>query len=327
MSQVVGRVALVEPQVLTPTQERLLAQLRKEPTPLVFDAGFVDQLVRRARDGFEHLSARLGGERLYVSKSMLTRVHGCEAQYVVPSDFEWSPSTARGFVAHKAIELHVNWRGEATPSQLVEEAIARLADEPSNRGDFIAALTDADLAELRSFAIERLTHFLHDFPPLDPRANPVLEASLKWRATACIELGGKTDLVLGRPEGRISKRLIVDFKTGFRSFHHRADLQFYALLETLIRSVPPRKLVTYYLDYAEAEVEDVTEAMLESSLDRVLEAVDRHVELMIDGRTPVKRPGSPCRWCSLHDSCDEGKAHLAMLDDDGRQGFDDAVEA
>jgi len=317
----------MEARLLTPTQERVLAQLRREPTPLVFDAAFVDELIARARTGFEELSARLGGERLHVSKSMLTRVHGCEALYVTPSDFAWSPSTARGFVAHKAIELHMNWRGEATPAQLVDEAVARLADEPSMRGDFIAALTDGDLAELRSFAVERLTHFLHDFPPLDARANPVLEASLKWRPTGCIELGGKTDLVLGRPEGRISKRLIVDFKTGFRSFHHRADLQFYALLETLIRAVPPRKLVTYYLDYAEAEVEDVTEAMLEAALDRVLQAVERHVELMVDGRPPVKRPGSPCRWCPIQKSCAEGSAHLAMLDDDGRQGFDDAVEA
>jgi len=313
-----------EPRTLTPTQERLLAQLRREPTPLVFDARFVDALVARAREGFEELSARLGGERLYVSKSMLTRVHGCEAQYLAPSDFAWSPSTARGFISHKAIELHTNWRGEATPAQLVEEAIARLVDEPSNRGDFIAGLTEGDLAELRGFAVERLTNFLHDFPPLDPRANPMLEASMKWRATACIELAGKTDLVLGKPDGRISKRLIIDFKTGNRSFHHRADLQFYALLETLIRAVPPRKLVTYYLDYAEAEVEDVTEAMLEAALDRTLEAVARHVELAVEARKPVKRPGASCRWCPLQATCDEGRAHLAMLDDDGRQGFDDA---
>ena len=68
----------------------------------------------------------------------------------------------------------------------------------------------------------------------------------------------------------------------------------------MIRAVPPRKLVTYYLDYAEAEVEDVTESMLDAALDRVIQAVERHAELTVDARPPVKRPGSPCRWCPLH---------------------------
>ncbi len=291
----------------------------------MFDAEFVSDLIARAHDAFDVLSVRLGGERVYVSKSMLTGVHGCEAQYLTPSPFEWKPSTARGFVAHKAIELHSHWPGDPTPATLVEEAIARLGDEPSRRGGWVAGLNDGELAELRGYAIERLTRFLQDFPPLDLRANPILEATMKWRPTPCVELVGKTDLVIGRPEGRISKRLIIDFKTGYRSHHHRADLQFYALLETLSREVPPRKLVTYYLDYAEAEVEDVTEGLLVAALNRTVAAVERHVELTIEGRQPVKRPAPPCRWCPLQPTCDEGRAHLALVDgDDGRQGFDDA---
>lgn len=311
-----------QPQVLTPTQERILGQLRKDPVPLVFDPDFIAELLERATEEFEELSARLSGERVYVSKGMLTGVHGCEAQYLAPSEFEWKPSTARGFVAHKAIELHSHWRGESTPNVLVDEAIARLADEPSRRGDWVGTLAEGEVAELRGYAIERLTRFMQDFPPLDPRADPILEATTKWRPTPCVELVGKTDLVMGKPDGAISKRLIIDFKTGYRSHHHRSDLQFYALLETLVRSVPPRKLVTYYLDYAEAEVEVVTEGLLEAALDRAAAGVERHVELTIDGRPPVKRPGSPCRWCPLLSTCDEGTTHLAMLDDDGRQGAD-----
>jgi len=322
MERAAVEVASPTSRALTPTQQRLLDQLRRDATPLVFDEAFVTDLVTRAREAVDELAERLGGEKLYVSKSFLTRALGCEVQHLQPSEFEWNPSTARGFVAHKAIELHLNWRGEPNPSDLIDEALARLAEEPSRRGDWIAGLTDADHAQLRCFALERLTRFVQDFPPLPRSADPIPEASSRWRPNACVELAGKADLVLGRLDGRTSRRLIVDFKTGGRSHHHRHDLRFYALLETLCREVPPRKLVTYYLDYAEAEVEDVTEGILESALERVLGALERHVELTVDRRPPVKRAGASCRWCPVLPDCDDGRTHLALVDDDGSQGFD-----
>lgn len=311
------------PRTLTPTQERTLGLLRRDAVPKEFDQAFVDDLIERARDAIAELSLRLGGERLYVSKSFVTRALSCEVLHLAPDDFAWSPATARGFVSHKAIELGLNWRGEPNPSDLVDEALARLADEASRRGDYVAGLTDGDLAQLRSFALERVTRFMHDFPPLPRSADPIPEATMKWSPPGSVELAGKADLVVGRPEGRIAKRLIIDFKTGGKSGHHRQDLRFYALVETLQRAVPPRKLVTYYLDYAEAEVEDVTDDILDAALARTLGAIERHVELIAESRPPVKRPGAPCRWCPLQSSCDEGRAHLAMLNDDGTQGFDD----
>lgn len=306
---------------LTPTQRRLLDQLRRDE-PLVFDAAFVDHLVGDAHRLVADLSARLGGEKLVVSKSFLTGVHGCEAKHLEPDTFAWTPATARGFVSHKAIELGAHWPGEPVPEQLVDEAIARLSDEPGQRGDWVAGLTDADRAELRGFAVERVTRFLQDFPPLPARAQPVFEARTRWSPPGTVELVGKTDLVIGRPDGRISTKLIVDFKTGWRNMHHRDDLRFYALLETVVRRVPPRRLVTYYLDAAEADVEDVTESVLETALARLADAVERHVELTVEARPPVKRPGPPCRWCPALTRCDDGQAHLRALDDDGSQGFD-----
>jgi hypothetical protein len=315
----------VENPTLTPTQERLLHQLRRDPEPLVFSPHFVEDLIARARDGFAELSARLAGEKVFVSKGFITRVLSCEVQHVLPDDFQWTPAKAKGFVAHKAIELQTNWRGEPTPAVLVDEAIARLSDQASTRGDFIAGLSDADHAELRGYAIERVTRFMQDFPPIPGSAHPVPEATTKWAPTSCIDLSSKADLVIGKPDGRVSTRLIIDFKTGAKAHHHRLDLRFYALLETIVRHVPPRKLVTYYLDYADADVEAVTESTLDSALDRALSAVEREVELRIDRRPPVKRPGFACRWCQALSSCSEGRAHLTLLDDDGRQGFDDPV--
>jgi hypothetical protein len=307
---------------LTPTQQRLLDQLRRDGDPLVFDADEIDDLVRRAHDVVAEVSARLGGERLVVSKGFLTQVHGCEARHLLPDSFRWNAATARGFVSHRAIELAAHWQGDPAPEVLVDEAIARLADQASYQGDFIAGLTDADRAELRAGAVERVTRFLQDFPPVPARSQPVYEARTRWAPPGCIELVGKTDLVIGRPNGRVSTKLVIDLKTGWPSPTHRDDLRFYALLETVVRRVPPRRLVTYYLDSAEADVEDVSMAVLETALARLEGGVRRHAELVADARPPLKRPGRSCRWCPALATCDEGRAHLAALDDDGSQGFD-----
>ena len=302
---------------LTPAQERTLALLRRDTEPLVFDAAFVDHLVATATEAVADLSARLGGERLWVSKNRLSGMHGCEVRYLAPDDFEWTPASAAGFVAHKAIELAQYWRGDLTPMDAVDEALARLVDQADGKGAYVAGLTDGDWAELRSRAVDRVTKFVQDFPPLPRSAQPVYEAAAKWQPPGTIEFTGKADLVVGRPSGRESRLLIVDLKSGSRSYHHRDDLRFYALLQTLRQSVPPRQLVTYYLDYADAESEAVNEGILEAALHRTLEGIERHIELTVEGREPMKRPGSACRWCPLRADCPEGRTFLDGEDQDG----------
>ena len=106
-------------------------------------------------------------------------------------------------------------------------------------------------------------------------------------------------------------KVVVDFKTGRQSPAHVADLRFYALLDALRVGVPPRQLVTYYLDYADCEVEPVTEGTLTAALLRTIEGIERHIELTREGRPPVKRPGVTCRWCPLAADCPQGQAWLA----------------
>jgi RecB family exonuclease len=157
---------------------------------------------------------------------------------------------------------------------------------------------------------------MHDFPPLPATAHPVLEATAKWKPTGTIELTGKVDLAVGKPEGRESRVLIVDFKTGNRSPLHREDLRFYALVQTLRQQVPPRKVASYYLDYSEAEAEDVTEGMLLSALTRTIRGIERHIELTVEADTPVKKVGVACRWCPLRNECPEGRVYLNTDDSD-----------
>ena len=50
-----------------------------------------------------------------------------------------------------------------------------------------------------------------------------------------------------------------------------------------------------------------------SAISRALAGIEKHIELTVDGRPPVKRAGFACRWCPLNKSCTDG---LAFLDRD-----------
>jgi len=297
---------------LTPVQQRTLEALRRSGDPLVFDPDLVADIRTEVRVAFDDFAERLQpNQQLWVNKHTVATVLDCEEFHLVPDDFEWKPATAKGQVAHRAIQLTLSWRGEPNPTDLVDEAMARLADEERGIGQWIAALSPADEADLRGQSVERVTKFMESFPPLDKRSNPMTESSVRWPNDGPIVLSGKVDLVMGRPRGSEASKVIVDLKTGRPNVRHRQDLGFYALLETLVRSVPPRKVATYYLDASEAQVEDVSERLLRTSVRRTLDAINAIVELQSEGRPPVRRPGVTCRWCPLADGCDEGRAYLA----------------
>lgn len=262
------------------------------------------------------------GQVLWISKHLLSSVHGCEGMFLAQEaeEFAWTPATARGVVTHKAIELSVNWRGDPAPGDLVDEAIARLIAGSDNVADYLEALGEGERAELRSEAVERTTMFVECFPPLEARWRPVTESRL--RANLCgdrVVLGGKVDLTVGRAEGMRAGKVLLDLKTGSFAPAHRDDLRFYALVEALRIGVPPRLLATYYLDAARLQDEVVTEALLLSALERVVRGAEAAMELRHGGRAPVLRPGPPCRWCPARFECAVGTAWLE--DSDDRDGW------
>ncbi len=297
---------------LTPTQLKTLEALRRAPEPLLFDPDLIADIRTEMRGALDDFAERLRpNQQVWINKHAIATVLDCEEFHLVPDDFEWKPATAKGQVAHRAIQLSLSWRGEANPTDLVDEAMARLADEERGIGQWIAGLSPADESDLRGQSVERLTKFMECFPPLDKRSNPMTESSIRWPNDGPIVLSGKVDLVMGRPRGAESSKVIIDLKTGRPNVKHRQDLGFYALLETLVRSVPPRRLATFYLDAAEAQAEDVSERLLRTSVRRTLDGINAIVELQAEGRPPIRRPGVTCRWCPLADSCDDGQAYLS----------------
>ena len=300
---------------LSPLQNKTLGLLRRAADPVVFDTAFIASLRADVDEAFEGFHERLGTERIFISKHRLSSVLGCEVQHLHDDEFEWSPAVAGGQIAHRAIQLMVNWHGDPVPADVIDEALARLANEDTSIGEWIAGRTEADLADLRGFAVDKLIKFQECFPPLDRRAAPTVESSVRWPLDGPIVLSGKVDLTIGRPAGAESRKVIIDLKTGWVSPKHREDLRFYALVETLRTQIPPRKLASFYLDAGEPVVEDVNERVLQTAARRMLDGVNAEIELRVEGREPVKRPGTSCRWCPLQSECTEGQAYLTGRDD------------
>ena len=102
---------------------------------MVFDPAFVAELRADAQRSLAELGQRLGDGELWVTKFTVAGVLECETHFLHPEPFAWTPARARGQVSHRAIQLLLSWRGEPTPADLVDEAMARLADEERGIGD------------------------------------------------------------------------------------------------------------------------------------------------------------------------------------------------
>jgi hypothetical protein len=307
-----------------PAQAEVLAALGARPGERpAFDPRLRHELRDELEDRLTPLVERFPeDETLWVSKHLLSSVHGCEAMFLArdAEEFAWTPANARGTVSHKAIELSVSWRGDPAPGVLVDEAIARLIASTDRISLYLGALGEGERAELHSEAVERVSKFQECFPVLEARWRPVAESRL--RADLCsdrIVLSGKVDLTVGRPDGVRAGKVLVDLKTGGFAPSHVDDLRFYALIETLRLGVPPRLLASYYLDGGRLHDEPVTEALLHSALERVVQGVDAAVALRHEGREPVLRPGAPCRWCPRRDECEVGQRWLEDRED--REGW------
>lgn len=284
-----------------------------------FDAGLRHELRAELEHGLAPLLDAIGPEEtLFFSKYPLGQVHGCEVKFLADrgEEFSWTVPAARGSVAHKAIELSIHWKGEAAPLFLVDEAIARLQQGSGSLADFLQTAGEADLAELRAEANERVFKFLECFPPLKPQWRPVTESAVRVELfDRRIVLQGRVDLTLGHARGTTARKVLIDFKSGGFSPVHVDDLRFYALLEAVRVGTPPRQLATYYLDTGRPHPEIVTPALLEAAIERTIDGATRMVELEHGDQEAVARPGPACRWCPVLHDCKPGRAWVEQTDD------------
>jgi len=296
---------------LNPMQRSVVDVLKKPAGWVPLPLSVVDAVRDQIEKSLAPLAEKLTPDRpLFISKGGLTNVHGCETHYIASLDsFEWTLTNARGTIMHKAVELSINWRGPVEPALLVDEALARLEDEEGRGpGEFIAQLSPGERAQLRSYAVDLFTKFEESFPPLKAAWRPVTESTARVELFGGrISLSTRVDLTLGAPGSKV----IIDLKTGRIYANHREDLRFYALVEALRSGQPPRRLATYSLESARADVEEVSEGVLQAAVRRVVDGANAIYELTREEREPKLNPGAQCRWCPLGATCETGQQFLA----------------
>ena len=309
---------------LNAAQQQVLDRLRRPAAERPsFEADLATRLRGELESGLVDVAEAVDPVApLFVGKRELAGVFGCEASFLHDEEqlFAWTPPMATGAVAHKAIELGLNWHAPAAPADLVDAALDSLTRGDSGLADWLHRCAEVERADLRSLAVSRVAAFWEGWPPLLPQWRPTTESRCRVELyDGRIQLNGKYDLTLGTPDGQRAGKVIVDLKTGRRHTHmHREDLRFYALLETLKLGTPPRTLATYYLESAALDVEEVDENLLAVALRRTVDGIRRYAELhghLGPPAEPLKRPGPPCRWCALRDDCAEGQEYLSQADD------------
>jgi hypothetical protein len=297
----------------SPAQQRVIDLLGRRPDDQPAGADLVAALRAELEERLAPVAERVPeGATLFVGKSALHQIDTCEGRWAAEASgrFSWAVPSARGTVAHKAIELGANWRGEADPCRLVDEALARLADDGGSLGAFLRTLSTVELAELRRDAVGFVTAFEECFPPLKGRWRPVVDGPAKVALTGGrIVLSGRPDLTLGRAAD--GGKVIIDLKTGRPSRHHVDDLRFYALVDACKVGLAPRRLATVYLDSGTPVAEAVTAGVLEAATERVVRSVEAMVEVRTAERPATTRANPACRWCPALAGCETGSAWVA----------------
>lgn len=297
-------------EALTPAQQKVLDGLmgRGQPRP-TFDPDLPLRLLNLLEDALNPVADRLGELTVDVNKAALARIHQCEAHHVAVTEapFEWSPASARGTVAHRAVQMGVFRTDGAHPLDLVDDVIDSLTkgDDDWSPGGWLRTASAQDVAELRAEAAASVTAFQECFPPLKASWKPRMEFPV--RADLCadrIRLRSKVDLALGAASGQEARVLLVDFKTGQAWPGHLDDLRYYALLDTLRVGVPPFRVATYYLDAGRWHHEDITEELLLAATRRLVAGVTSMAELVLGDRPATVTPCGACRYCSLRGDCD-----------------------
>jgi hypothetical protein len=248
---------------------------------------------------------------LVVTKDRLTRVLACEAHYVATEFGErpFSVPMACGALVDALFRQLVTVGSITDP---MADGLAALAVD-GNQDDLVAwveRLPASGRDELR-LEVERQAEGLRQrWPSLDPAWLPRTQESMRVRlAGARVELSARADLTIGRPAGDEGSVAIVEIKSGARRIEHRADLHFYALVETLRSPAPPFVVATYYTRTGELDVEPITEELLLGAARRTLIGI-RRLAALAAGSEPGRTPGWLCGRCSVLPECDVGRAHL-----------------
>jgi len=298
-----------------PAGDELLRRLRGHGTPRpAVDPGLAGGLRDWLEDGLAAAGAGDPGSAaspgVRVTKETLTAALLCEAHLVARR------STPRGVTVELARgglvdALFQQWVTVGRIDDPFAEALGALTVGGDEDG--IAAFVEGlPEAERRALADEIAAHaagIAARWPVPSPTWLPrTQERVVVPLVGGRVVLGGVVDLALGAPAGATASVCVVEVKSGRRRLEHRADLHFYALLETLRSGAPPFRVATYYTRSGELDVEPVTDDVLIGAVQRVL-AGGRRLCRLAGGAEPSRTPNPLCPWCPDLPRCEPGRAH------------------
>ena len=233
--------------------------------------------------------------RTVVTKDRLTRALTCASHRPsdAPGTVPFTVPLACGALVDALFRQLVTTGRIDDPMSEGLEALA-LDDLQAPLVGWIASLPAAERGGLRA-EVERQSDGLRArWPALDPAWLPRTQVPLRADlAGGRVECRARVDLAVGRPAETESTVALVEVKSGARRAVHRADLGFYALLETLRTGAPPFAVATYYTRTGELDVEPVTGASVVESARRLLAGV----AALVDGGRAAPSTVDP-RWCA-----------------------------
>jgi hypothetical protein len=245
---------------------------------------------------------------LVVTKDRLTRVLACEAHQVATEFGDRPPTIA---MACGAL-VDVLFRQLVTVGTIgdpMADGLAALSvdDHQEELVAWVARLPRSDRDELRAEVGRQAEGLVRRWPPLEPAWLPRTQESLRaGLAGGTVELSARVDLAIGRPDEHHASVALVEIKSGARRLEHRADLHFYALVETLRSPAPPFVVATYYARTGELDVDPVTDDLLMAAARRTLAGM-RRLKDLADGSVPRRTPGFLCGFCAALPSCEVGQ--------------------
>lgn len=162
------------------------------------------------------------------------------------------------------------------------DALAAL-EVDARRGDvvdFVAGLDEPEGARLQDEVETQAAIMISRWPGLSPAWMPrTQERVVIPLVGGRVVLVGVIDLVIGSPSSGRASVGLVEVKSGRPRSQDRADLRYYALLETLRSGAPPFRITTFYTRTGQALAEDVDDQILAASVERVLAASNRTTEV------------------------------------------------
>ena len=185
----------------------------------------------------------------------------------------------------------MHWRGEVVPTEVVDAAIERLADEDPRLGDWLADSTGSTWPTSPRSVEQSPSSWSASRRSI--RAAPATEGTSQWPLGGPIACGPRST---SRSAARGATRA-----QGHRRPQDRPGVAPAPRRPALLRPdrdagarVPPRLLATYSLDSGMADTEMVTEGVLRSALRRMLDAIQRRSSCApATAADPQRRPAVP----------------------------------